>query len=80
MALVVAAPEMVLKESRSIPRRTPPTRVPAGRVHAYDTDERRVLCGVDHEGMTILDEQPWERGIFTRCVDCQRQATALSPG
>jgi hypothetical protein len=43
--------------SRSIPRRRRPEFVPAGRVHAIDTDTREVACGINAAGLYVFDRE-----------------------
>jgi hypothetical protein len=48
--------------SRSMPRRRRPEFVPAGRVHAIDTDTREVACGINAAGLYVFDRD-WASGI-----------------
>ena len=54
-----------------------PKRVPTGVVHAYDMEEKALLCGRDLSAMSIFVDQEWGEGFFDRCYDCLTAATSL---
>jgi hypothetical protein len=68
--------------SRSIPRRCRPEFVPAGCVHAIDTDTREVACGINAAGLYVFDRD-WASGIgmdwCPACLEATGYGLPLEP-